>query len=249
MDNPDLKEFANDLKEAFESQVENGVKKPKIFMESSRKNELSIITINYAFPMRAISWLAGYKKRYDKYLHTGNANQDLSRAILLHSEGLGDTLPELFAKSDAELHKIDAERAAAKAASTPAPQPVSPQPVVAAQPMAAPQPSVAVGSPVPPPLPGTAVPPPVYPQAEPQVQMYLNIGGQNYGPYDYATLKGFVPTGQLTAQTMVWQQGMAAWQPAGQVPELQPLFAPASPTAPGMPPLPPTPGAVPPPMM
>ena len=244
MDNPDLKEFANDLKEAFESQVENGVKKPKIFMESSRKNELSIITINYAFPMRAISWLAGYKKRYDKYLHTGNANQDLSRSILLHSEGLGDTLPELFAKSDAELRKNDAERAAAKAAT--AQQPVAQQPVAAARPMAAPQPQVAAGSPVPPPAPGAAVPPPVFPQAEPQVQMYLNIGGQNYGPYDYATLKGFVPTGQLTAQTMVWQQGMAAWQPAGQVPELQPLFAPAPPAAPGMPPVP---GAVPPPMM
>ena len=63
------------------------------------------------------------------------------------------------------------------------------------------------------------------PIAEPQVLMFLYIGGQNYGPYDYKTLKSFVPTGQLTPQTMVWQQGMAAWTPAGQVPELQALFA------------------------
>ncbi len=230
-DNPDLKDFANDLKEAFESQVENGVKKPQIFMESSRKNELSIITINYAFPMRAITWLAGYKKRYEEYLHTGNANQDLSRAILLHSEGLGDNLPDLFAKSDAELRKIDEEKAAAKATASMT------------------QPTAMPGSPVPPPAPGAAVPPPIQP-TEPQVQMYLNIGGQNYGPYDYATLKSFVPTGQLTAQTMVWQQGMASWMPAGQVSELQPLFAPTPPpTAPGMPPMPPTPGTVPPPMV
>ena len=239
-DNPGLKEFANDLKEAFESQVENGVKKPKIFMESSRKNELSIITINYAFPMRAITWLAGYKKRYERYLHTGNANQDLSRAILLHSEGLGDNLPEIFAKSDAELRKIDEERAAAKAVSAPAMQPATQPSAAPAQPMP--------GSPVPPPIPGAPVPPPMQP-AEPQVQMYLNIGGQNYGPYDYTTLKSFVPTGQLTAQTMVWQQGMASWMPAGQVPELNALFAPTPPpSAPGMPPMPPTPGAVPPPM-
>ncbi len=230
-DNPDLKDFANDLKEAFESQVENGVKKPQIFMESSRKNELSIITINYAFPMRAITWLAGYKKRYERYLHTGNVNQDLSRAILLHSEGLGDNLPDLFAKSDAELRKIDEEKAAAKATAS------------------NPQPTAMPGSPVPPPAPGAAVPPPMQP-TEPQVQMYLNIGGQNYGPYDYATLKSFVPTGQLTPQTMVWQQGMSSWMPAGQVPELQPLFAPTPPpTAPGMPPMPPTPGTVPPPMV
>lgn len=231
-DNPGLKEFANDLKRAFESQVENGVKAPKIFMGSSRKNELSIITINYAFPMRAITWLAGYKKRYDKYLHTGNVNQDLSRAILLHSEGLGENLPEIFAKSDAELRKIDEENAQKSAVQPTVQMQTAQSPVMGMPPTP--------GSPVPP-------PPPVQPAPEPQVQMYLFIGGQQYGPYDYKTLKQFVPTGQLTPQVMVWQQGMAAWTPAGQVPELQALFAPAVPT-PGMPPMPPMPGAVPPPM-
>ena len=226
-DNPSLKEFANDLKRAFESQVENGVKAPKIFMESTRKNELSIITINYAFPMRAISWLAGYRKRYERYLHTGNANQDLSRAILLHSEGLCDDLPDIFAKSDAELRKIDEERAELKKQQT----------------ISDPTPNIQM-----PPKPTEMQPKPTeMPIAEPQVLMFLYIGGQNYGPYDYKTLKSFVPTGQLTPQTMVWQQGMAAWTPAGQVSELQALFAPAPP-APGMPPMPPTPGAVPPPM-
>lgn len=239
-DNPGLKEFANDLKEAFESQVENGVKKPKIFMESTRKNELSIITINYAFPMRAISWLAGYKKRYDKYLHTGNVNQDLSRAILLHSEGLGENLPEIFAKSDAELRKIDEERAS---------KTIQQQCVQSVQSVAQPMMSAPMGAPCSampngmPPMPNAAPPIP----AEPQVQMYLYINGQNYGPYDFKMLKQFIPTGQLTAQTMVWQQGMAAWTPAGQVPELQSLFAPAPPSS-GMSPMPPTPGAVPPPM-
>jgi len=229
-DNPGLKEFADDLERAFESQVENGVKKPKIFMESTRKNELSIITINYAFPMRAISWLAGYKRRYDKYLHTGNANQDLSRAILLHSEGLGENLPDIFAKSDAELRKIDEENAK-KQASAQSSANVGVTSASSVQGM--------------PPMPGAPVPPPMQP-VEPQVQMFLYIGGQQYGPYDYNTLKQFVPTGQLTPQTMAWQQGMAAWTPAGLIPELQALFAP--PPSPDMPPMPPTPGAVPPPM-
>lgn len=235
-DNPSLTEFANDLKKAFESQVENGVKAPKIFMKSSRKNELSIITINYAFPMRAISWLAGYKKRYDKYLHTGNANQDLSRAILLHSEGLGENLPEIFAKSDAELRKIDEERAKQQVSSFVAPSaaPSSPAPTPSGMP----------------PMPGAATPPmpgaPTMPPADPVVQLYLYIGGQQYGPYDWNTCKQFIPTRQLTPQTMVWEQGMAAWTPAGQVPKLQALFVPTAPA--GMPAMPPTPGAVPPPM-
>lgn len=229
-DNPGLKEFANDLKKAFESQVENGVKAPRIFMESTRKNELSIITINYAFPMRAISWLAGYKRRYDKYLHTGNVNQDLSRAILLHSEGLGETLPDIFAKSDAELRKIDEENAKKQASAQSSAN------------VGATNSSGVQGIP---PMPGAPVPPPMQ-LVEPQVQMFLYIGGQQYGPYDYNTLKQFVPTGQLTPQTMAWQQGMAAWTPAGQIPELQALFAP--PPSPDMTPMPPTPGAVPPPM-
>ena len=94
----------------------------------------------------------------------------------------------------------------------------------------------------PPPPPGSI------PPVEPQVQMLLYINGQQYGPYDFKTLKQFVSTGQLTKETLVWQQGMAAWMPAGEVPELQGLFAPAAPVPPippappvsGVPPLPPT---------
>ncbi len=209
-DAPSLQEFANDLRRAFQSQVEQGVKAPRIFMKSSRKNELSIITINYAFPMRAISWLAGYKRRYEKYLHTGNANQDLSRSILLHSEGLGENLPDIFAMSDAELRKLDEEKAQKHAATAPPPMPATPSP-------------------------------------DPVMQMYLYVGGQQCGPYDYAALRQLVQAHQLTTDTLVWQQGMTQWAPAAQVEVLKPLFAPAPPV-PGMPPLPPTPGSVPPPM-
>ena len=88
-------------------------------------------------------------------------------------------------------------------------------------------------------------PPPVQP-VEPEVQLFLFIGGQQYGPYDWKTCKQFVPTGQLTPQTMVWEQGMAAWTPAGQVPKLAALFAPV---APSTPPMPPMGGPTPPPMM
>ena len=222
-DNPGLTEFAKDLKRAFESQAETGVKPPKIFMKSTRKNELSIITINYSFPMRAISWLVGYKKRYTEYLHTGNANQDLSRAILLHSEGLGNHFPDIFAKSDAELRKIDEETSK----NTVSNRASSLEQVSAASSI--------------PPVSGSPMPPVV-----PFIQLYLAIGGQQYGPYDWNACKQLVVQGQLTQQTMVWEQGMSAWTPAGQIEKLQELFATALPA--GMPPLPPTSGSVPPPI-
>ena len=55
-----------------------------------------------------------------------------------------------------------------------------------------------------------------------------------------------VEGGQLTEKTKVWKAGMTAWEPAGQVAELKPLFAP--PAIPGMPPLPPSEGPTPPPL-
>lgn len=223
-ENPELVKFAKELEEAFKSQSEQGRKKPVVYTDSPRKNELSIITISYCYPMRAITWMADYKKKYDAYLHTGNANTDLSRAILLHSEGLGDNYPPIFAFSSDELQKMDAEK-----------EMQSPQP----------KQSPSAGS-MPPPPPIGAVPPVM--QSEPQVQMFLYIGGQQYGPYDWQMCKQFANTGQLTPQTMVWEQGMAAWTPAGQVTKLQPLFAPVHPT-PDMPPMPPTGGVTPPPMM
>jgi hypothetical protein len=75
----------------------------------------------------------------------------------------------------------------------------------------------------PPPPTGISVPPPIM-QAE--VYFYLMVGPTQYGPYNLATLVGFVPTGQLTAQSMVWHNGMATWTPAGLVPELAALFGP-----------------------
>lgn len=71
--------------------------------------------------------------------------------------------------------------------------------------------------------------------AEPNVQYMVGINGQQAGPFSWAQLKQLVQQGQLTAQTYVWKQGMTQWAFAGQVQELQPLFASAMPPMPGMP--------------
>ena len=89
------------------------------------------------------------------------------------------------------------------------------------------------------------VPPPM-PQ-QPQISVWLALGGQNYGPCNWDVCKQLVQNMQLTPQTMVWMEGMQGWTPAGQVTILQPLFAPPAAT-PGMPPLPPMGGPTPPPM-
>ena len=76
-------------------------------------------------------------------------------------------------------------------------------------------------------------------QATPQVSYMVGVNGQQAGPFDWNQLQQLVQQGQLTQQTYVWKQGMPNWVFAGQVQELQPLFANAAPPQmPGMPPMP-----------
>lgn len=72
--------------------------------------------------------------------------------------------------------------------------------------------------------------------AIPQVQYYIGINGQQYGPCDWNKLQQLVQQDQLTQQSYVWKNGMAQWKFAGNVAELAPLFQGTAPQMPGMPP-------------
>ena len=76
-------------------------------------------------------------------------------------------------------------------------------------------------------------------QTTPQVSYMVGVNGQQAGPFDWNQLQQLVQQGQLTQQTYVWKQGMANWDCAGNVQELQHLFMNAAPPQmPGMPPMP-----------
>ena len=160
------KSFADKLEKAFKASFAQGtaITTLEFDMSSPRENELSIVTISYCYPMRCAEWLKTYKEKYEKFLHTGNKMTDRSNAILLHTEDDGTDLPSLFVVENAE--EIVRQREVAQNGSLQ-------------------QPSVmpSTGA-TPPPMPGMTPPPPMA-STEPQVQMYLFIGGQQYGPYDY----------------------------------------------------------------
>lgn len=231
-DNPGLKNFADKLENAFKTSINQSIARTTITVnrKSPRKDELSILTVGYCFPMRAIEWMKPYKDRYENFLHTGNPATDAGNAILLHSEGDGTQFPSLFMVEN--WAQVIAEKNAKLQ------QPVVSQPIMS-QPV---QPQQPTG--FPPQIGGSPLPPP--PPISVDIKLFLAVGGQQYGPYNLEQCKQMVQGGQLTQQTMVWKEGMAAWAPASQVVELQPLFAP--PAMPGMPPLPPISGETPPPM-
>jgi membrane protease subunit (stomatin/prohibitin family) len=81
-----------------------------------------------------------------------------------------------------------------------------------AQPTApAPQPSTAAPA-TPPPLPGAN-------------RYFVAVNNQQTGPFGLDELQQQVQGGQLTRATLVWTQGMAKWTAAGEVAELNALFA------------------------
>jgi len=71
-------------------------------------------------------------------------------------------------------------------------------------------------------------PPPV----PPQLQFFAVINGQQAGPFDLNALKQMIAQNQITKQTLVWRQGMANWEAADKVVELQTLFGAVPPPIP-----------------
>jgi hypothetical protein len=74
---------------------------------------------------------------------------------------------------------------------------------------------------------------------------YFASNGQPQGPYPEARLREFIAAGTVTADTLVWTEGMAEWQKARDIPGL--LSGPSGPPVlphSGLPPAPGRPGAI-----
>lgn len=62
------------------------------------------------------------------------------------------------------------------------------------------------------------------PPPPPTISYIVSVNGQTTGPFNLQQLQQMVQNGQLTPNTHVWKQGMAAWEVAGNVQELSNLF-------------------------
>ena len=71
----------------------------------------------------------------------------------------------------------------------------------------------------PPPIPGA-------------VKYFVVVNGQQSGPFDLNALKQMVSQNQLMRETLVWKDGMAAWAPAGNQPDLASAFGSTPPPIP-----------------
>ena len=70
------------------------------------------------------------------------------------------------------------------------------------------------------------------PPPPPTISYSLSVNGQTAGPFNLEQLQQMVQNGQLTENTHVWRQGMAAWEIAANVQELVNLFGAVPPPPP-----------------
>lgn len=70
-------------------------------------------------------------------------------------------------------------------------------------------------------------PPPI-----PQMSYFIAINGQQSGPFDKSQLTQMAQNGKITRNTHVWNKGMAAWELAGNIKELDFLFSTTPPPPP-----------------
>jgi membrane protease subunit (stomatin/prohibitin family) len=70
------------------------------------------------------------------------------------------------------------------------------------------------------------------PPPPPQIQYSVSVNGQTAGPFNWQQLQQMVQNGQLTKNTHVWKQGMAAWELAVNVQEFVNLFGTVPPPPP-----------------
>ncbi len=65
------------------------------------------------------------------------------------------------------------------------------------------------------------------------MEWYFAESGQQIGPLTDETFHGFVSSGRIASETLVWREGMASWQPYGAgAAELIPAVAPNAPAIP-----------------
>ncbi|MBW7920529.1 MAG: DUF4339 domain-containing protein [Rubellimicrobium sp.] len=103
---------------------------------------------------------------------------------------------------------------------------------VSPAPADAPEADTDTGAVVPPPPPPEPPPPPP-PPPEPALEVYVAVSGQTTGPFDRAAIEAQIASGALTGDTYVWQEGMADWLHAADVPEVAALLDAGAAVTPG----------------
>ncbi|MDR1169801.1 MAG: tubulin-like doman-containing protein [Prevotellaceae bacterium] len=95
--NENVQRFADRLKRALTESVQGNA---VVYVDTNglRKNEITVSSITYCFPLRAVNDLKYLKEKYD-YL-VSNPNEARQNRTVLHTEGSGEMFPDLFVAAE-----------------------------------------------------------------------------------------------------------------------------------------------------
>jgi membrane protease subunit (stomatin/prohibitin family) len=73
------------------------------------------------------------------------------------------------------------------------------------------------------------------PPPPPDSAIFVLVNNKQEGPFNKEQLKVFIQNGQLTKETLTWKEGMAQWDKAENLPEINQLFGTSTPPPPPQP--------------
>lgn len=99
--NDDLKDFGERLEQAMRDSFPPDVYSLNFIHMHNKTNEMTLLLVRNAFPIRALSWLPAFKSEYDALVNSPNEQERRQNIIMLHSEGDGKDLPLLEGEGEA----------------------------------------------------------------------------------------------------------------------------------------------------
>lgn len=96
-------DFSKKLKEELKKKVSSGIE-VVVDTNGTKPNEISIISVVYCFPVRALKHLPSYAEKYN-YLTIKDPNAEFNR-LMLHSEGKGDQFTLLELPEDKSIQQL-----------------------------------------------------------------------------------------------------------------------------------------------
>ncbi len=99
-DDEELKDFVEKLRIKLEQAFNQTETRKLKLTESPRQDEISIISYENVFPIRAIDYMPFLQQKYEELVNSPNESTNTTNKVLLHSEGDGSQLPPLFGEGN-----------------------------------------------------------------------------------------------------------------------------------------------------
>lgn len=99
-DDEELKDFVAKLRIKLEQAFNQTETRKLRITESSRQDEISIVSYENVFPIRSIDYMPFLRQKYEELVESPNSSTNTINKVLLHSEKEGSELPPLFGEGN-----------------------------------------------------------------------------------------------------------------------------------------------------